>query len=284
MTGRKKLKISWGWFYTYFFMILLVIFTALPIVYMTATSLKPLDELFLYPPRYLVRRPTLKNFAELMTTLDSQVVPFTRYLFNSIFTTAATVAGTVAVCCLGAYAVEKVRMPGNKLIFNLVVAGLMFSPPAAQIPIYMAVSKLGMINSYWSLIIPGMAAPMYFFLVKQFAAQIPDSMIESARIDGAGEFRIFASIAMPMLKSVWSTVIVFSFIANWNNSSGSIIYITNQSMKTLPYALSTISDGGIARAGAAAAAAVLTTFPTIIVYLLMQARVLNTMAYAGIKG
>lgn len=280
----KKLKFSWGWFFTYLFMIVLVVFTSLPLIYMIVTAFKPLDELFAYPPRFFVRRPTLENFTELITTLGSNVVPFTRYMFNSVFTTIASVIGTVLVCCMGAYVTDKVKLPGGEIIFKVVILALMFSPPAAQIPIYMAISKMGMLNTYWALILPKLATPMYFFLFKQFMSQVPDSIIESARIDGCGEFKLFWKIAMPMAKSAWSTIIVFAFISNWNDTFGPLVYISKQAMKTMPFALSTITSGGMARAGAAAAATLLTTLPTIIVYMAMQAKVLKTMAYSGIKG
>lgn len=284
-TKRKLRRISAGRLFVYLFMIILVIFTALPFVYLFATAFKPLNELTAYPPTFLVRKPTFQNFVGLVNTFDSNTVPFSRYLFNSIFTTAASVVGVVLISCLGAYAVEKIRMPGSKVIFKLVVWGLMFSPPAAQIPIYIVMNNFGLRNTYWALIIPSLATPMYFFLVKQFMTQVPDSFLESARIDGAGEWLIFFKIIMPMVKPAWATVVVFAFIANWNNSSGSVIYITSQALKTLPYALSTINDSnlGLARLGPASAAALLTTVPVIVVYLLMQAKVMNTMAHAGIK-
>ena len=125
---------------------------------------------------------------------------------------------------------------------------------------------------------------MYFFLIKQFVSQLPEPLMESARLDGASEFRILFSIVVPAIKPALATVTVFAFIANWNNAGGSVIYITDQAMKTLPYALSTITSGGLARAGAAAAASLLITLPTIIVYLVMQGQVMKTMMFAGIKG
>ncbi len=280
----KKIKFSMGWFATYMFMIILVGFTSLPIVYMVVTAFKPINELFLFPPRFFVRNPTFQNFTDLITTLDSQVVPFTRYIFNSVFTTVLSVFGTVLVCSMGAFAVDKCQLPGGNTIFKIVIMALMFSPPAAQIPIYMAVSSMGMLNTYWVLIIPKLATPIYFFLMKQFISQIPDSIIESANIDGAGVYRTYWQIAMPMAKAAAATVVVFSFIANWNDAFAPLVYISNQAMKTMPFALSTIASGGIARAGAASAATMLTTVPTILIYLLMQARVLKTMAHSGIKG
>ena len=257
---------------------------ALPLVYAIVNAFKPFDELFIFPPRMYVVNPTWDNFIDLMAMCSNTWVPFTKYLFNSLFTTVVTVVLTLAVCLMGAYAIEKVRMRGSRLFGTMVVYALMFSPPAAQIPIYMVVAKSGMLDTYWALIIPSLATPMYFFLLRQFISQIPEVLLESARLDGASEYRILVSLIIPTVKPALATVTVFAFIANWNNSGGSAIYITDQAMKTLPYALSTITTGGLARAGAAAAASLLITLPTILVYLLMQAQVMKTMVFAGIKG
>ncbi len=281
---RKLKKVTFGWVVVYVLMISLAIVTSLPLVYMAVTAFKPLEELLRFPPQFFVRRPVLTNFSDLFTTLDSQTVPFTRYLFNSVFTTVVTVVLTLIICSMGAYAIEKVRMKGSRLFSNLIVSALMFSPPAAQIPIYMIVARTGMMNTYWALIIPSLATPMYFFLIKQFVSQLPEPLMESARLDGASEFRILFSIVVPSIKPALATVTVFAFIANWNNANGSVIYITDQAMKTLPYALNTITANGLARAGAAAAASLLITLPTILVYLIMQRQVMKTMMFAGIKG
>lgn len=281
---RKLKKVTFGWVVVYVLMISLAIVTSLPLVYMVVTAFKPLEELLRFPPQFFVRRPVLTNFSDLFTTLDSQTVPFTRYLFNSVFTTVVTVVLTLIICSMGAYAIEKVRMKGSRLFSSLIVSALMFSPPAAQIPIYMIVARTGMMNTYWALIIPSLATPMYFFLIKQFVSQLPEPLMESARLDGASEFRILFSIVVPSIKPALATVTVFAFIANWNNANGSVIYITDQAMKTLPYALNTITANGLARAGAAAAASLLITLPTILVYLIMQRQVMKTMMFAGIKG
>ncbi len=281
---RKLKKVTPGWVIVYILMITLAVITSLPLVYMVVTAFKPIEELLRFPPRFFVRRPTLTNFSDLFTTLDSQTVPFTRYLFNSVFTTVISVVLTLLICSMGAYAIEKVRMKGSRFFSGLIVSALMFSPPAAQIPIYMIVARTGMLNTYWALIVPALATPMYFFLIKQFVSQLPEPLMESARLDGASEFRILFSIVVPAIKPALATVTVFAFIANWNNAGGSVIYITDQAMKTLPYALSTITSGGLARAGAAAAASLLITLPTIIVYLVMQGQVMKTMMFAGIKG
>lgn len=212
-------------------------------------------------------------------------MPFTRFVFNSLFTTAVTVFGTVIICSMGAFALEKYDLPWANTIFNIVVAALMFAPQVTQIPNYLIVNKLGLINTYWALIIPKLAVAYNFFLMKQFMEGVPNELLEAARIDGAKEFRIFWSMVMPMAKPAWATLIVFSFVSNWNDYFSPLVFITSQTMKTLPLALQTIQGGPgqVARSGAVAAATFLTVLPTILIFLFMQSKVMKTMAYSGIK-
>ncbi|NLK75142.1 MAG: carbohydrate ABC transporter permease [Clostridiales bacterium] len=266
----------------------LVAFTALPLVYLVSTAFKPLDELFLFPPRFFVKHPTTKNFSDLLQALGSSTVPFLRYAFNSIVVTTITVVLTVIVSSLGAYSLVKLKPPGAKAIFSVILMALMFSPHVTRIPSYLVINNLGLINTYASLILPNIAVAYNIFLIKQFLEQYPDELIEAARIDGAREFFIFLKIVMPSLAPAWSTLVVFSFVSSWNDAFSPLIYITSQQMKTLPVALSTISGGAagmsVGRAGAVAAATFLMTIPTVIVYTIMQGRVMETMQYSGIKG
>lgn len=282
----KNNSISFKMVLLYLFMGLLVLFTSLPLIYMISTAFKPYDELFLYPPRFFVRKPTLQNFVDLFTALDSTVIPFSRYVFNSLFTTVVTVFATVIVCSMGAFAIAKYKLPYANTIFNIVIAALMFSPHVTQIPNYLIVSKLHLLNTYWALIIPKIAVAYNLFLMKQFIEQIPDTYLDAARIDGAGEFKIFWQIIMPMCKPAWSTLIVFSFVSNWNDYFSPLIFINRQELKTLPLVLQSLAGGPgqVARSGALAAATFVVTIPTIIVFLIMQSRVMKTMAYSGIKG
>lgn len=283
---RKKLKkLTFSWFLVYVFMIIMVAFTALPLLYMVSTAFKPIDELFIYPPRFFVKKPTLQNFIDLLVAISSQTVPFTRYLFNSLFITVITVTTTVVVSCMGAYSMTKLNLPYGRFIFQIIVAALMFSPHVTQIPTYMVVNYMGLVNTYWALIIPKIAVAYNIFLVKQFMEQLPIVYIESARLEGAGEIRVFWQIIMPMMKPAWSTLVVFSFVANWNDYFSPLIYITSQAMKTAPLALQTITGGAgtIARVGAGGAATFLMTLPTIIIFTVMQGKVMQTMAYSGIK-
>lgn len=281
-----RLKRGSGWFFVYLLVTLLVLFTSLPLVYLISTAFKPLNELFVFPPQFLVRNPTLKNFSDLMLSLSSSSVPFIRYVFNSLLVTVITVICTVLVSTIGAYGLVKHHPPGSKVLFQVVIACLMFSSQVTQIPRYLIINGMGLVNHYSALILPGIAVAYNFFLVKQFVEQIPNELIEAARIDGAGEFRIYSKIIMPALAPVWSTLVVFSFVSNWNDYFSPLIYINKQAMRTLPLALNTISGGGtsISRAGATAAATFLMTLPTVLVFTMAQKKIMETMVHSGLKG
>ena len=272
----------------YTIMLALVAFTALPLIYLVSTAFKPLDELFLFPPKFFVKNPTGKNFTDLLQSLGSSTVPFLRYGFNSLFITVTTVFLTVMVSALGAYSLVKFKPPGAKPLFNIILMALMFSPHVTRIPSYMVINELNLINTYGALILPNIAVAYNIFLMKQFIEQYPDELLEAARIDGAGEMHIFLKLVMPALAPAWSTLIVFSFVANWNDAFSPLIYITSQAMKTLPLALTTISGGAagmtVGRAGAVAAATFLMTIPTVIIFTIMQGKVMETMVHSGIKG
>ncbi len=286
--GNKHVHLhrpSFSRFMLYILLMALVVVSALPLFAMVCRSLMPLDELYLYPPRLIVQKPTLRNFSDLLTSLSSSTVPFTRYIFNSLFTTVVTVFASIMVCCLGAYGLVKHKPAGSKVIFAVVVAALSFSTHVTQIPNYLVVNKLELVNTYWALIIPKIAVAYNFFLVKQFCEQLPDSILEAARIDGAKELRIFWTIAMPLLKPAWTTLAVFSFVNNWNDYFSPLIFIQSNALKTLPLALQTLSGGAgvVARSGAVGAATFLTTLPSILVFALMRGKVMETMSFSGIK-
>lgn len=270
----------------YIFMTLLALFTMLPIVYMISTAFKPLEEMFLYPPRFFVRHPTGRNFVELLLAIDSLSVPFTRYLFNSLFVASATVTASVILSSMAAYPLAKYpRMPGGKLFFSIVVSALMFAPEVTQIPRYLIVDRLHMIDTYWGLIIPALAGSYGLFLMKQFMEQLPIELIEAAKVDGASEWRIFFQIVMPLVRPAWITLIIFSFIGTWNDFFTPLIFTRSEQMKTLPLIMSSIGGGPgiVARWGAVAAASMVVTLPTLIIFVLLQRYVMQTMAYSGIK-
>lgn len=283
---RRKAHISKGQAALYVIVMLLVTFSALPIIYLVSTAFKPLNELFAFPPKFFVREPTLQNFTDLFFSLSSAAVPFTRYIFNSITVTVLTVAGTVIICSLGAFSLVKYHPPGSKVLFTVVLGALMFSPYVTQIPRYLVINGLKLVDTYWALILPNLAVAYNFFLVKQFVEQFPNELLEAARIDGCGEFKLFFRIVMPFLAPAWATLVVFSFVSSWNDYFSALIYLNDSASFTLPLAFNTISGGGasIGRAGAAAAATTLMALPTVVIFTLMQRKVMETMVHSGIKG
>lgn len=286
--GKRHLfYFTFSGFLLFLILTLLVCFTALPLVYVISTAFKPLDELYVFPPRYFAQKPTLENFSSLFNALDSSVVPFSRYVFNSIFTASVAVICTVMVSCLAAYGLVKHRPRGGNFVFNLIIVALMFSNHVTQIPNYMVVKTLGIINTYFSLIIPKIAVAFNVFLVKQFLEQMPDAYIEAARLDGANEWQVFIKIVMPYIKPAWATLVVFSFVSNWNDYFSPLIFISKDALKTLPLAVQTIAGGpgaaSLSTAGAMAVASLVMILPTIVIYTIMQSRVINTMAHSGIK-
>lgn len=276
-----------GRLFVYLFMIALVFVMALPLIYVVVTAFKPLDELFKFPPEFIVKNPTLNNFYDLFTSLEGAEVPFTRYVFNSLLVTVGTVVLTVLVSCLGAYGLVKHTPPGAKLISNIIVASLMFVPQITTIPTFLLVNALHMENTYWALVLPKVAVAFNFFLIQQFIGQVPDSFLESARLDGANEITLFFKIVMPTIRPAWATLTMYSFISTWNDYFSALIYTSSDNMKTLPLALQTIAGGAatvsIGRAGAVAASAFVLILPPVLIFLLMQKQVMETMAYTGIK-
>lgn len=265
---------------------LLAMFTLLPIVYMVSTAFKPLEEMFLYPPRFFVRNPTMRNFAELLLAMDALSVPFVRYLFNSLFVTVVTVTAGLILSSMAAYPLAKYpNMPGGKLFFSVVISTLMFAPEVTQIPRYLIVDRLGLIDTYAGLILPVLAGSYGLFLMKQFMEQLPIELIEAAKIDGASEWQVFWGVVMPLVRPAWITLIIFSFIGTWNDFFTPLIFTRSEQMKTLPLIMSSIGGGPgqVARWGAVAAASLLVTLPTFIIFVLLQRYVMETMAYSGIK-
>ncbi|AWV35557.1 MULTISPECIES: carbohydrate ABC transporter permease [Paenibacillus] len=278
-------RIDYGGIFLYLFLTVFGLIMLLPLVYMAVTALKPTSELFLFPPRFFVVNPTLVNFRDLLLITGTSAVPFSRFIFNSVVVTSGIVVGGVLISAMAAYPLAKHNMPFKSAIFSMIVAALMFSPLVLQIPQYLLISRSGLMNSYFAMILPYLAAPMGMFLMTQFLRQLPDALLEAARIDGASEWKVFWVVVMPMLKPAISTFALFSFISAWNDPYPSMVYTTVQEMKTLPLAIQTISGGAgvVARVGTLAAASFLMILPTILVFILTQRMVLQTMAHSGLK-
>lgn len=281
---RKGVKPSHsraGNFFNMFLLVLLGLFMVVPLVLSISNSLKPLEELFVFPPRLFVRNPTLKNFHDVFVLMSESWVPFSRYIFNTVLITVVGTLGHLIIASLCAYALAKHKFPGRNLIFGVIVTALMFAGQVTAIPNYLIMSKIGWLDSYLALVIPAIGKPMGLFLMKQFMEQIPDSLLEAARIDGSTEFLTFFRIAMPQVKPAWLTLIIFSFQDLWNMQGSNFIY--SEDLKTLPYALSQIAAGGISRAGATAAVTVIMMIVPITIFIINQSSIVETMASSGIK-
>jgi ABC-type glycerol-3-phosphate transport system permease component len=266
----------------YFILLLFGLIMALPLVYAVCNSIKPLEEFFYFPPRLFVENPTTKNFKDLFRLMSNSWVPFGRYIFNTVFITAVGTAGHVIIASMCAFAMSKHKFPGQNLLFGMVVLSLMFSSAVTSIPNFLIFTKLDWIDSYKSIIIPAFSSSLGLYLMKQFMDQmVPDDILEAARIDGAKEIYVFWKIAMPMVKPAWLTLIMFSVQGLWG--MGSSIYIRREDLKTVNYALSQIMNGGIARAGAAAAAQVLMMFVPVLIFIFTQSNIIETMSTSGMK-
>jgi ABC-type glycerol-3-phosphate transport system permease component len=282
LIGGKRLNRSYGGD-AFIFGILIVfgLFFAYPLVYAINNAFKPLNEIFLFPPRLFVRQPTLNNLQDLFIIMSKSWVTFSRYIFNTAFITAVGTVGLIIVASMGAFVVSKYRFPGAKLFFNMVIITLMFSGYVTAIPNYLIMTKLGWVDTYLSVIVPAFAMPIGFFLLKQFIDTIPDTLLEAAKVDGAREWHIFFLIILPMIKPAWLTVMIFSVQSLWNARASNFIY--SEQLKTLPYALSQIISGGIARAGVGAAVTLFIMIVPLVMFILAQSNVLQTMANSGIK-
>ena len=256
-------------------------FSALPLVLTVSNAFKPLDEIFLYPPRFFVKNPTLDNFSDLVNALGSSMVPFSRYFFNTIMVTIVGTFGHIIISSMCAYPLAKYKVPGGAIISGLVVYSLMFPQSVTAIPNYMVLNWLGLIDTYWSVILPAFAYSMGLFLMKQFMTSVPTSLIEAAKIDGASEFKIYYKIIMPLVKPAWVTLIILLFQSLWSTYGSSTIY--REDYKMVSYALNQIATAGAARQGTLAAVSLIMIIVPIGVFVISQSQVMETMAHSGMK-
>lgn len=263
-------------------LMLMGLFTILPMIYSVVTSLKPLEELMIFPPRFIVTRPTIQNYTELPNIISSLSVPLSRYIFNSLFVSVFTTVLHIIVASMAAFVISKGKFRGLGVIFWIIQFSLLYNTYTLAVPQYLIFSKLGMVDTYWIYILPYLPSTMGVFLIKQYMdGSVPDALIEAAHIDGANDLQIFWRIVMPISKPAWLTLCLFAFRDLWSMQPAGTIF--TEELKMLPNVMSTIISGGIARSGSAMAATVLLMIPPIIVYLISQSNVMETMSSAGIK-
>lgn len=257
------------------------LFSAWPLIYAINNAFKPMNEIFLFPPRLFVQNPTMDNFFDLGQIIGNSWVPFSRYMFNTLFITVTGTLGTVLLGTMAAYPLAKYTFPGSKFMSNIIVYALMFNGTVTAIPNYIIMSKMGMVNTYWAVLLPVIGGTLGLYLMKNFIVQIPTALIESAKIDGASEFRVFWQVIIPLCKPAWITLCILSFQTLWGATGDTFIYSEN--LKPISTALGQVVGGGIARTGVASAVSLIMMVVPITVFVISQSNVIETMASSGMK-
>ena len=265
----------------FLFLLVFGVFFAFPIVYAIITAFKPMNEILIFPPRFVVRHPTLDNFIELSYMADSFWVPLIRYIFNSVLVSVLGTVGHLLLSSMAAYPLARHPFPGHRWIKQIVVLSLLFTASVTYLPQYVVMSQLKLINTYGALILPALQSSLGLYLMMNFMGTLPEEMLEAARIDGAREATIYWRIVMPNVKPAWLTLIIFSFQGLWNSTGGSLVY--SEELKVLPAVMAQITAGGIARAGVSSAAALIMMLPPVLIFILSQKSVIQTMSTSGLK-
>lgn len=278
--ANRRSRIGNG--FVVFLLLLLGAFMAFPLYYTLIQSLKPSEELFQFPPRLYVVRPTLEHYTELFQLMSNMWVPFSRYLFNTLFVAIVGTCAHVLLAGMAAYPLAKHHFPGRNGLFNTILLGLMFVGQVTFLPTFIIISKLNMLNTYWAYLLPSIGASLGLFLMKQFIEQLPESLLEAARLDGASEWRIYFQLVLPNIKPAVLTVFIFQFVNIWNGLSKELVY--DEQLKVVKVALEQISASNLyARMGSGMAGSVLLMVPPIVIFILMQRNVVETMTFAGMK-
>lgn len=258
------------------------LFSLYPLIYIIVSAFKPMSEVFIFPPRLVVENPTLNNFFDLGFIIEEFDIPFSRYAFNTLIITGLGTAGTVLLGSMAAFPLAKYEFPGSKLMSNVIVYALMFSSSVTAIPNYFIMSAMNLIDTIWAVILPAVGGTLGLYLMKNFMVQIPDELLEAAKIDGAGEFQTFFKTVMPLCKPAWITLIILSFQSMWGTTGGVFIY--SEEWKPLSYVLSQIVSSGISRTGVSSAVSLIMLVVPVTVFVISQSNVLETMATSGMKG
>lgn len=281
--GKARISRSRGGdFLMYFVLFFFGIIFAIPLYYSVINSFKPLNELSIFPPRFYVVNPTTENYSLVVRLISTTQIPFSRYLFNTLFVTAVGTIGGIVIASIAAYPLAKHQFVGKSLLYNVIVWAMMFMGEVTSIAVYLIIAGLGLFNTYWSIFLPAWAGSSNVFMMRQFMeASIPDAIVEAAKIDGASEWHIFWGIVMPNVKPAWLTMTIFSFGSYWGATGGSYIY--EEQIKLLPTAIGQITSSGASRAGAGCAVGILMLVPPLVLFLFSQSAIMETMSTAGLK-
>ena len=256
----------------------LVVFMALPLVFIINHAFKPMEELFAFPPTFFVHSPTLDNFVKLIKFSRTAGIPMSRYIFNSLIVTVLTILFSLLLTTGAAFAMSKIRFKGRDLMMQINQVAIMFVSTSVLIPRYLVICQLGIINTFWAHILPLLAYPVALFLVKQFVDQVPNSLIEAAYLDGSTDFGVYWKIIIPMIKPAIATASILIFQQVWTNMETSSYFINDDGLKTLTFYMNTLAN-----ANSSVAASLIMFLPNLILFIICQNAIMNTMANSGIK-
>ncbi len=263
----------------YSLLIIGAIMSLLPMVWMVSASLMPSGEASTYPPRFFPSRVTLDHYVDLFTRLN-----LGRYLLNSAFVAFVVTLSSLAINSMAGYAFAKLRFRGRDRLFRALSTGLVLPVQVAMLPLFLLLKNLGMINTYWGVIIPGLASIFGIFLVRQYALAIPDEMLDAARVDGASEFRIFRSIVVPGIVPILATLAIWTFLATWNDFMWPLIVLSDESRYTLPVALANLAGEHVQDTELMMAGSVITVVPVMLVFLFLQRYYIQGVMSGSVKG
>ena len=282
---HKRLRIQRSQLPAYIALTPMVLLSLLPILYIVFTAFKPIGELFAYPPKFITLRPTFDNFRKLFEASENTVFPLSMYLFNSVVSTVLVVFLGMAIALCAAYVLSKKRFRVREFIFKMNTLSMMFVATAVSIPRYLVVKEVGLLDSFFANVVPMLALPVGVFLLKQFVDQLPNALVEAAKIDGANDYQIIWKIVLPIVKPAMSTVAILLFQHSWNSMEASNLFINTESLKTFAFYMNSLSNSGngVAGVGMSAAAALLMFLPNVILFVIMQSKVMSTMAHSGLK-
>lgn len=282
---NKTISLSrskWGTVCIFLFLLLIALFMSVPLIYTILQSIKPIEEFYIYPPKFYVINPTFDNYRAILDSVGTLGVPFTRYLFNAVFTTAVGTSLYLCIALITAYPIAKSKIKGVKILNAMLVYAMLFHNDTMSMLRFVVMSYMGIIDTYWAVILPNLASTMGIFLLAQFMrTNISDQVLEAARIDGAGEIKILFKIVAPSVKAGWLTVFIFVFQSYWN--AGNSPYIYSENLKHISAAMTSIASSGITRAGTGMAVTLILMIPTVVIFIWNQRSIMNTMAHSGLK-
>jgi multiple sugar transport system permease protein len=251
----------------------------LPMLWMLSASLMPPGEANSFPPRLLPSAVTFEHYRALFTRLN-----LGRYLLNSTIIAVTVTAISLVINSMAGYAFAKLRFRHRDRVFRLLATGLVIPVQVSMLPLFLLLRELGLINTYWGVIIPGMASIFGIFLIRQYALAIPDDLIDAARIDGAGEFRIYRSVVVPVIRPILATLAIWTFLSTWNDFMWPLIVLSDESRFTLPVALANLAGERVQDTELMMAGSVLTVLPVMLVFLFLQRYYVEGVTAGSVKG